>query len=59
SPAVCPMLEYLVLANEMKQWFHTTTYKPENGLVRLPTDPGLGVALDESKIVSQQELNWE
>ncbi|NLS77551.1 MAG: hypothetical protein GXY76_09865, partial [Chloroflexi bacterium] len=42
SPAVCPMLEYLVLANEMKQWFHTTTYKPENGLVRLPTDPGLG-----------------
>ncbi len=58
SPAVCPMLEYLVLANEMKQWFHTTQYKPENGLVRLPTDPGLGIALDEAKIVSQQELRW-
>ena len=56
SPAVCPLLEYLVLGNERKQWFHKETFKPEGGVVRLPTEPGLGIALDESKVLAQEEL---
>lgn len=58
SPAVCPMLEYLVLHNEAKQWFHKTKYMPENGVVRLPDQPGLGIELDESRILSREELVW-
>jgi L-alanine-DL-glutamate epimerase-like enolase superfamily enzyme len=58
SPAVCPLLEYLVLHNENKQWFHKTKFKPENGFVRLPTAPGLGIELDETRILSRQELSW-
>ena len=58
SPAVCPLLEYLVLANESKQWFHRTQYRPEGGMVRLPTEPGLGVELDPARIESEVELHW-
>jgi L-alanine-DL-glutamate epimerase-like enolase superfamily enzyme len=34
----------------VKQFFQHTIYRPENGSVALPDLPGLGLALDESKI---------
>jgi len=58
SPAVCPLLEYLFLLNENKQWFHQTKFMPENGVIRLPTAPGLGIALDESRVLAREELAW-
>ncbi len=59
SPAVCPLLEYLVLLNENKQWFHKTKFMPENGLIHLPTEPGLGIALDESRVLMRERLSWQ
>ncbi|MGI5916718.1 MAG: enolase C-terminal domain-like protein [Anaerolineae bacterium] len=58
SPAVCPMLEYLVIHNESKQWFHKIKYRPENGIVALPTAPGLGIELDEERIKAREDLRW-
>ncbi|MBC7235210.1 MAG: hypothetical protein H5T69_05170 [Chloroflexi bacterium] len=58
SPAVCPLLEYLVIHNQAKQWFHQETFMPENGLVRLPTKPGLGIEIDPAKVERQEELHW-
>ncbi len=58
SPAVCPLLEYLVLHNQVKQWFHVDKFVPENGMVRLPTKPGLSIELDPERITAQRELHW-
>ncbi|MFH1086565.1 MAG: enolase C-terminal domain-like protein [Chloroflexota bacterium] len=58
SPAVCPFLEYLLLHNVNKQWFHTQLYAPQGGWVALPTAPGLGLALDPAKVEAQEELHW-
>jgi len=56
SPAVVPMVEYLLLAQPHKQWFHTRRYVPEGGEVELPEGPGLGIALDASRIEAREEL---
>ena len=58
SPAVCPLLEYLVLHNQNKQWFHKTMFQPQQGFVSLPQEPGLGIALDENKVLAREELRW-
>ncbi|MFO7695700.1 MAG: enolase C-terminal domain-like protein, partial [Anaerolineae bacterium] len=58
SPATCPLLEFLIVHNPSKQWFHTDQYFPEKGLMRLPTTPGLGIILDEEHIESRTPLSW-
>jgi L-rhamnonate dehydratase len=50
SPFVCPMAETLLLALPGKQQFHKEQMMPERGSIPLPTAPGLGFTLDESKI---------
>ena len=57
-PAVCPILEYLIKWNEVNQFFLKDPIRPEGGVVALPTAPGLGIELDESKIEAQCELTW-
>ena len=52
----CPLLEYLIKWNEIHQFFLKYPLKPINGVVTLPTRPGIGMALDEDKIESQREL---
>lgn len=58
SPSVCPMLEYLIVFNPQKQWFHKVKYMPEKGQVRLPEEPGLGIVLDEERIKRRVSLRW-
>ncbi len=58
SPETCPMLEYLIMFNPQKQWFHKVKYMPEGGIVRLPEEPGLGIVLDEERIQARTELRW-
>jgi len=58
SPEVCPLLEYLILHNARKQWFHTVQYAPAHGMVALPTMPGLGIALDPERVHRRTELHW-
>jgi L-alanine-DL-glutamate epimerase-like enolase superfamily enzyme len=42
----------------LEQFFHTPIYRPEEGAVRLPTLPGLGLVLDEDKIEMREELGF-
>jgi L-alanine-DL-glutamate epimerase-like enolase superfamily enzyme len=55
---VCPLVEYLVKWNELLQFFWDNPVKPVNGMVSVPTGPGMGVNLDPAKIESERELSW-
>jgi L-rhamnonate dehydratase len=56
SPGTVPMVEYLIQHQAHKQFFHKPTYEPENGVVKLPELPGLGLVLDESKIQTREPV---
>lgn len=56
SPAVCPLAEFLVIHQPPKQHFHREYLQPEGGTIALPREPGLGFALDETKIARRVEL---
>ncbi len=58
SPATVPRVEYLVRAQETKQYFHRVIYRPEQGDVALPTLPGLGIVLDDAKIEKQETVTY-
>jgi L-alanine-DL-glutamate epimerase-like enolase superfamily enzyme len=59
SPQVVPMVEYLVRIQERNQFFHETIYRPVNGALELPTAPGLGIAIDRSKVEDRRDLSFE
>jgi L-rhamnonate dehydratase len=56
SPATVPYVEFLLRYQEVKQFFQTVVYRPENGAIFLPALPGLGMVLDESKIEKREVL---
>jgi L-rhamnonate dehydratase len=56
SPALVPMVEYLVKWNILHQWFLKDPVHPVQGAVGLPTAVGLGMDLDEDKIESRADL---
>lgn len=58
SPAVVPMVEYLVNHQPNKQFFHKTRYAPVNGSISLPQAPGLGIELDDAKIEKQVAISF-
>ncbi|MDE0608530.1 MAG: hypothetical protein OXH77_01280 [Anaerolineaceae bacterium] len=58
SPATVPWVEYLVYHQPPKQHFHSPKYLPRNGHLALPTLPGLGIVLDESKFDRRVELSF-
>jgi L-rhamnonate dehydratase len=57
-PTLCPILEYLIKWNEIHQFFFRTPLKPVNGMISVPTGPGMGIELDEGKIETERELRW-
>jgi L-rhamnonate dehydratase len=58
SPEVCPFLEYLILHNTRKQWFHKKKFMPVHGQVRLPEGPGLGIEIDPDRVTRRETLHW-
>ncbi len=52
----CPLLEYLLKWNTIHQHFLKTPLQPINGVVTLPTTPGLGMELDEDKMETREEV---
>ena len=54
----CPLLEYLDKWNTIHQYFLKNPITPVDGKVTLPTTPGLGMELDETKIQSRRELSF-
>lgn len=56
SPAAVPYVEFLVKWNEILQHFYKNPVLPVNGIVTVPTGPGMGVEIDPAKIVSEREF---
>jgi L-rhamnonate dehydratase len=55
--SVVPEVEFLVCAQPTKQYFHAPYREPVDGDLSLPEEPGLGIALDDSKVVDRRR--WE
>jgi L-alanine-DL-glutamate epimerase-like enolase superfamily enzyme len=55
--SVIPEVEFLVLAQPAKQWFHAPYREPVDGDLALPDEPGLGITLDPSKVRSRRR--WQ
>jgi L-rhamnonate dehydratase len=56
SPVEVPYVEFLVKWNQILQFFYMNPVVPVNGLVTVPTGPGMGVEIDPAKIVSEREF---
>jgi L-rhamnonate dehydratase len=52
----CPMQEYLIQHGTRGQFFHQHPVVPEHGSIALPDRPGIGIELDEAKIISSREV---
>ena len=59
SPAVCPILEFLMNHSIVHQFFFKEPIEPRNGVVTLSDKPGMGVEIDDSKVQRRQVLQWE
>ncbi|MCX6858509.1 MAG: hypothetical protein NTV80_26865 [Verrucomicrobia bacterium] len=53
---VAPMCEFLFHWMPEKQYFQDSTITPENGFITLPKKPGIGFAIDASKVASRREI---
>ncbi len=58
SPAVCPMVEDLVLKMDWYHHFEKDPPMPREGRFALPSRPGFGIELDPAKIESQTVAHW-
>jgi len=56
SPTVVPFVEYLLQHQAAKQYFHQSFYQPLNGQIKLPNLPGLGIVLDQEKIIERVDF---
>jgi len=56
APNVCPRAEWGVRLNHNAQHFYRDFYEPVDGYYPLPPGPGLGLVLDETKVVERVEL---
>jgi L-alanine-DL-glutamate epimerase-like enolase superfamily enzyme len=50
----CPFLEYLILWQKVGQWFFKHRYLAEHGMLKLPEAPGLGIELDDARILKRE-----
>ena len=56
SPLQTPLIEYLIQWNEVNQFFFTEPLKPDNGLITVSDQPGLGLAIDEKRVSDRRPL---
>jgi L-rhamnonate dehydratase len=54
-----PLVEYLVKWNVIHQWFLAHPVRPVGGFVSAPSEPGLGMDLDDGKIEERRELTFD
>jgi len=55
-PAVCPLMEYQIDIQPVLYYFDKNQLIPKNSQITLPDLPGLGIELDESKIVKREKI---
>jgi L-rhamnonate dehydratase len=58
TPVLSPILEYLVKWNQIHQYFLLHPLEPVNGMITMPTRPGMGLELDPAKIEEEREVRW-
>jgi L-alanine-DL-glutamate epimerase-like enolase superfamily enzyme len=58
SPAICPIQEFLIKWNAVHQFFLSDPLVPQNGVIQIPQTPGLGLAIDESKVKEERILDF-
>ena len=56
--SLCPLLEYLVNHSIVHQHFFQDPVVPSGGVVTLTDAPGLGVDIDEDKVMRRTVLEW-
>jgi L-rhamnonate dehydratase len=56
SPAVCPLAEFLLRAQQSKQHFFAEPMWPDGGSIALPTAPGLGFGIKAEAIDRREEV---
>jgi L-alanine-DL-glutamate epimerase-like enolase superfamily enzyme len=56
-PQLCPLIEYLLKWNQIHQHFLRTPLQPVGGMVIPPDAPGMGMELDQRKIVRERAIN--
>jgi L-rhamnonate dehydratase len=54
-----PLQEYLVKWNEIHQFFWKDPVKPVNGMISVPTGPGMGMEFDPDKIQDERPVSFE
>jgi L-alanine-DL-glutamate epimerase-like enolase superfamily enzyme len=57
SPEVCPLVEYLINHMPNKVHFQKDPLLTTNGILQLPSKPGFGIELDESKITKTEIIS--
>jgi L-alanine-DL-glutamate epimerase-like enolase superfamily enzyme len=55
----CPLLEFLIKWNAIHQFFLKNPIVPVDGEVTLPTGPGIGMELDETKIQDKRDISFD
>ena len=58
-PTVTPIQEFLIKWNAVHQFFLKDPLNPVNGEITVPDAPGLGLAIDESKVDEERALKYE
>ncbi len=56
SPVHTPYQEFLIKWNAIHQFFLKTPINPINGMIGIPSEPGLGMEIDSSKIESEKVI---
>ena len=57
SPNLCPIQEYLVKWNAIHQFFLKHRIEPVDGVITLPSAPGLGLEIDEDRVEDETVLD--
>ena len=57
-PTVTPIQEFLIKWNAVHQFFLKDPLNPVDGMITVPNAPGLGLAIDESKIEDERALDF-
>ncbi len=58
SPALCPLVEYLITKMSSYYWFDKHQLTPVNGRIALSERPGFGMELDDAKIIKRTPVTW-
>ena len=58
APTTCPVQEFLIKWNAVHQFFLSDPLVPIDGVIRVPQTPGLGLAIDESKVQEERVLDF-